>query len=332
MPDTSPELVLEILDMLAVPLAFQTDELPPTDRAALYTEKSHWLRENVLSIILRPHSSKDIIAILTNLPNLRELDIIGTAIRSLRVNADHTGPITSMGPSPWPAVIKLVTALPMIRMLDVTANNFQTFPEMPDLTSPLGLGLVSFRFSSKWVADTSPFMAFLVGGRTDGEALQSYSQPLSVPSANFHRILSNHGRSLRLLAVSGKLKDPHVLGLCTHLERFECETFPSDELVAAIPRTITMLVVTNRTLDSSSQILLPAALRGPPASVAYITQQLDTFPNLQVFIWVGSSAHPRFSALEERCSGLGIELRSRVINSLNDDEIQFSLRRQLLKI
>jgi hypothetical protein len=30
---TSPELVLEILDMLAIPLAFHTDDLPASDRA-----------------------------------------------------------------------------------------------------------------------------------------------------------------------------------------------------------------------------------------------------------------------------------------------------------
>jgi hypothetical protein len=280
---------------------------------------------------LRPHSSKNIIAILTNLPNLRELDIIGIAcmfsdtelsqlrnsglnLRSLLVNADHTGLVNSIGPSPWPAVIKLVTALPTIRMLDVTANNFQTFLAMPDLTSPLGLGLVSFRFNSKWVADPSPFLAFLLGGRTDGEHLQSYSQPLSIPPADLQNVLSAHGRHLRSLAVSGKLKDPRVLDFCTHLERFECGTFPSDDLVDAIPRTITALVVTNLVPDSAPphQMRLPAPLRIFLTSVAYITQQLDTFPNLRLFIWARSTAHPGFTALRERCSNLGIELRSRI--------------------
>jgi hypothetical protein len=46
------------------------------------SEKSRWLRRNVLSIVLRPHASEKpstLLAILINLPNLRELDIIGVA-------------------------------------------------------------------------------------------------------------------------------------------------------------------------------------------------------------------------------------------------------------
>ncbi|KAJ7923842.1 hypothetical protein B0H13DRAFT_2655043 [Mycena leptocephala] len=193
MLDTSPELVLEILDMLAVPLAFQTDELPPTDRAALCscslvckswsthsqrllfqrvsidtlwtgifpmrgqprrpinritsfletitadTEKSHWLRENVLSIILRPHLSKDIIAILTNLRTCgswiseQRACLAMSSSRSCGTRCPVSGLCVSTqitrahyfdGALAMASVIKLVTVLPTIRMLDVTGNNF----------------------------------------------------------------------------------------------------------------------------------------------------------------------------------------------------------------
>jgi hypothetical protein len=255
----------------------------------------------------------------------------------------------------WSAVIKLVTALPTIRMPEVTANIFQNFPEMPELTSPLGLGLVSFRFNSKWVAVACPLFAFLVGGRADGEPLQSYSQPLSIPSADLHGVLSAHGRHLRLLAVSGVIKDPHVLGLYTHLERFECGTVPSDEIVAAIPRTITTLAVTNLVPDSVPDSsprfgrVFPPPLPVPHTfiSVAYLTQQLNTFPNLRALTWVGSIARlllcRNVAAAWESIYALGrstlfvaylinAPLRNLLCFQLSDDEIQFSLRRRLLKI
>ncbi|KAJ7611892.1 hypothetical protein DFH06DRAFT_1485051 [Mycena polygramma] len=406
---TSPELVLEVLDTLAVPLAFPVDAdcLPGqtallscslvckswsthsqrllfrrvsidtqwTGWAAPYntvvlsknvnkitsfletitrdTEKSRWLAQNVLSLLLRPHSSTRpsvIVSMLTNLPNLRELDILGIScrfsdaeythlrnsglgIRSLRINADHSGPITSMGPPAWPDVVKLIAALPALRMLDITANNFQIIPTIADtIPQPLGLGLVSFKFSSKWVADTSTFLASLTAGRTDGDHVQLYGHTLSATPADLHGVLTAHGPHLRSLVAPGKLKDTQVLSLCTLLERFECETIPSDELVAAIARTITVLAVTNPTPDP---VAAPASYRPPPSeilSVAHLTQQLDTFPKLRAFTWIGSTTHPDFLALQERCGALGIDMRCRGINSLSDDEIQFALRCELLQI
>lgn len=142
-----------------------------------------------------------------------------------------------MGPSAWPAV-RPIKVIPTVRMLDITTNTFQEFPPMPELTPPLGLGLLSFKFSSKWVANIGPFVASLVGGRTDYETLQIFSQTQSKIPADLHDIISVHAPHLRSLVVQGQLKDSNILKLCTHLERFQCETIPSDEPVAAIPRTI----------------------------------------------------------------------------------------------
>ncbi|KAJ6600948.1 hypothetical protein DFH09DRAFT_1069641 [Mycena vulgaris] len=181
MLENSPEIVLEILDMLSIPVSFHTDNppnqatlascslvykswsthsqqllfqrvsidsewegsiaaamyrprpvttmAPPVDRLVSFlrtitedTKKSRWLRDTVLSIILQPHSgakSRDIINILLNFPNLPELSATGRActfndeelsqlqhlgphIRSLHVNANHTGP--KMGPAAWPYI------------------------------------------------------------------------------------------------------------------------------------------------------------------------------------------------------------------------------------
>ncbi|KAJ7794084.1 hypothetical protein B0H14DRAFT_132404 [Mycena olivaceomarginata] len=409
MLETSPELILEILDMLAVPLGFSTVHHP--DRTALLscslvckrwsayaqrllfrrvvindlwsriflgtpiftrpitriisfsetitadTDKSRWLRGNVVSISLRPHPSarpNEILEILTKLPNLRELDILGVAcmfsdgelsrlrewgpsIRSLRVNADHAGPLTSLGPQVWPAVIKLIAAIPAIRMLEITAS---TLP-MPGVIPPLGLDLLLFKSCSKQAANLGPFLATLVGGRTraDDDGLQLFQTQSRTP-ADLHDILSAHSSHLRSLVVRGELKDPRVLDLCTHLERFECDTLPADELVAAIPRTINALGVAYPTPEPNKYLrsLRPSGMptmstASPYISVAHLTEELGTFPHLRVLTWMGSTAHPGFIELQERCSGLGVEMRSQATASfyLSDDYIEFSLRRRLLQ-
>ncbi|KAJ7249136.1 hypothetical protein B0H12DRAFT_708127 [Mycena haematopus] len=325
------------------------------------TEKSSWLRNNVLSLVLRPHSStkqRDIIRILTNLPNLRELDIIGPpcmfndeelaelrssapSIRSLRINAHNLTPIPgpSMGPDIWLAVIDLIKSFPTIRMLDITANAFLGFPEILGLGPPLGLSLLSFKFNSRWVANAGPFLASLVDGCTDNEPLEVFHhKQTKTPPADLHDVLSTHGHHIRSLVIQGQLKDPHVLSLCTRLERFECETLPSDELVAAIPRTITALAVANPTQDLPSVFPLTTVPLPPPRvpfiPVEHLTVQLATFPSLRVLTWMGSTAHSGFAALREQCGRQGIELRCHARNTdiFSDDEVQFMLRRRLLQI
>ncbi|KAJ7633875.1 hypothetical protein DFH06DRAFT_1437232 [Mycena polygramma] len=205
-----------------------------------------------------------ILFILTNLRNLRDLDISGTACRfseaelkqlrnsgpsllSLRINADQTGPRTAMGRPARRDVIQFIAALPTIKILDVTANDYHTIPDIPStITQPLGLGLVAFHFHSQRVIDTSTFIATLTQGRRDRESLQLYYHTISKGQPeNLYVVLAGCGRHLRSISLSGDLEDPHVLDLCTHLERFECQTLPSEHLVAEIPRTITALVVTN---------------------------------------------------------------------------------------
>lgn len=172
------------------------------------TDKSRWLRESVRIITLRPHSSArsaDIVAILTQLPNLRELDIIGAAcifsdaeleqlrrsapaIRSLRINTNHTGSIISMGVPAWPGVLKLIPEIPTLRMLDITTNNVQ---QLPFFTPPLQLQLVSFKLSSLWVSDASQFIASLGGG-----PLELFYQTDSRMDIDLMGIVSAHGAHL----------------------------------------------------------------------------------------------------------------------------------------
>ncbi|KAJ7670144.1 hypothetical protein DFH06DRAFT_1125532 [Mycena polygramma] len=386
----SPEIVMEILDLLTVPLAFPTDDFPDhetllscslvckswsthsqrllfrraiidnewaglnivrgvpmlprsSDKIACFSRiiaghsaKSRWLARNVHSLVLRPHSSTKpdlIVAILARLPNLWELDITGAtykfrdaeflqlqnsepSIRSLRINADRRKCdfAHSIGGPDWQDIVRLIAALPTIRLLDITANTFDTIPDVP---TPLGLGLLAFRFKSKTVDDTSKFLASLTRGCKDGANLQVYYHALDGPPANLDVVLSGCGHHLRSLFVPEELEDPHVLSLCTQLERFECGILPSDDLVAAIPRNITALAVTNPTISYTS--------------VQYLTQQLATFPNLRIFTWVGLAHHPGLAALRGRCAVLGIELRLRALDSVSDDGVLFALRRRLLR-
>jgi hypothetical protein len=199
-------------------------------------------------------------------------------------------------------------------MLEITAN---TLP-MPGVIPPLGLGLLSFKSCSTQAANLGPFLATLVSGRTwaDDEGLQLF-QTQSRTHADLHHILSAHGSHLRSLVVRGELKDPRVLDLCTHLERFECDTLPADELVTAIPRTINALGVANPTPDPNKYLrslrlsdMPTMSTASPYISVVHLTEELGTFPHLRVLTWMGSTAHPGFIELQERCSGLSVKMCS----------------------
>ncbi|KAJ6492136.1 hypothetical protein C8R45DRAFT_1073483 [Mycena sanguinolenta] len=118
------------------------------DTITANTAKSLWLRQTVVSIVLRPaftiHPSQTF-SILVNLPNLREINLegveciftedelfqlrnTGPRICSLRIHPDPVGPRTTSGRVIWPAIIRLIAALPTLRMLDITAvDNFEQF-------------------------------------------------------------------------------------------------------------------------------------------------------------------------------------------------------------
>ncbi|KAF7358786.1 hypothetical protein MSAN_01217900 [Mycena sanguinolenta] len=160
----------------------------------------------------------------------------------------------------------------------------------------------------------------LIGGRNDNEHLELYTHTGYTMFPDLRDVLSAHGSHLRSLVVKVSIKDVGVLGYCTRLERFECQSLPPDSLVAAIPRSIRALAVTNPNTRESSF-----------SSLAYLTQQLDTFPALRIFTWVGSTEHSGFAALRDRCTELGLEVRTRAIDSLSDDDVQFELRRRLLQ-
>ncbi|KAJ7618726.1 hypothetical protein FB45DRAFT_932296 [Roridomyces roridus] len=402
----SQELVLEILDFLAIPLAIPAEGSP--DHAALSscslvckswstisqrllfrrvviddtwlhspfrigmgrpfnrtlsfhqaitadTPKSRWLRDCVQSLVLRSRMTHQVMDILTSLPNLVDLDISGISclfndeefgrlrpspppIRSLRVDTDHSGPILLMAGESWPFVVRVIATLPTLRMLEFTGSTFEFIPPMPsDVASPLGLDLVSFKFNSKWVQDSSSFLAHLTGGRTDPQPLQMHSHMLTAAArvpVDLETILSAYGPHLRSLSTAGLLKDPSVLSLCTRLERFECGIIPTDEIVDAIPCTITALCVTNVAPDYTLQIKLLAGFVAPAvdhAPVEYLIQQLETFSRLRVFTWVGPVG-PGFGVLQTRCGELGVEFRERPMGSLTDDHVEISLRRDILRV
>ncbi|KAJ6492135.1 hypothetical protein C8R45DRAFT_1137230 [Mycena sanguinolenta] len=170
---------------------------------------------------------------------------------------------------------------------------------------PVGLSLVAFKFSSRWAKDVGSFLSSLAGSRDNDEPLELFSHTRYTMLPDLRAVLSAHGPQLRSLVVARSIKDVSVLGLCARLERFECQCLPPDALVAAIPRTIRRLAVTN-----------PPTRQSNITSLAYLTQQLDTFTALRVFTWVGSTAHSGFAALRDRCTQLGRELRTREIDSL----------------
>ncbi|KAJ7463676.1 hypothetical protein FB451DRAFT_1493211 [Mycena latifolia] len=350
MLNSSPELVLKILDMLSIPLSFPKDDpanqhalaacslvckglathsqrllfrrvsidsqcegmvimfygqrptARPISRVASFlstitadTDESRWLRDSVVSLVLRPRAStkpSDTIAILTNLPNLRELELSG---RACIFNDAELGPITSMGTPAWPYIPELTAVFPTICMLDITSNSVQQLPLFEPSPS---LPLVSVKFSSKWVVDASPCVASLLA-EVAGEHLQLFYQTQSMQPADLHGILVAHEAYLRSLA---------------------SESFPSGELVAAIPRTITALAVGSPPPSlppAPSRILAHPRLQAPlDVSANYLIQQLDTFANLKAFTWVGPTVHTAFVMLQKECNARGIEFRSRTQDSV----------------
>ncbi|KAJ6600947.1 hypothetical protein DFH09DRAFT_1069640 [Mycena vulgaris] len=210
-------------------------------------------------------------------------------------------------------------------MLDITTNTVQ---ELPLFEPSPRLGLVICKFSSKWVIDAAPCVASLFGSHDDPR-LQVFHQTQSMRWVD---------------PVPGILKDPTVLGLCTRLERFESETFPSDELIAAIPRTISALAVGNLTTPPSPPTFNRAgnsppppptrrlsAIMAPPlapeeASAGDFIQQLDSFPNLKLLTWVGPTTHPDFVELEGECTARGIAFHARPKDSVHRFFFRFAFR------
>ncbi|KAJ7714797.1 hypothetical protein B0H16DRAFT_1898972 [Mycena metata] len=323
------------------------------------TNKSRWLRESVLSIIFRSNkstTSSQTLALLTHLPNLREFSITtagsefffgdaelvqlrdsGPRIRSLCVNTDRLLSWRSLGT--WPALMNLIAAIPTIRMLDITTNTVQ---QLPLATPPLQCNLVSVKIHSKTVTNANQFLASLGDHHVE---LYWLAEP------GLHLA---HGGHLRSLCIQGPLKDVDALRFCTRLERVECRTRPTEALIAAIPRTITALSVQHlivvpapppvpdlsggsvasgrRAAAAAAAATIARMVYAEEAqTVAHIVQQLDTFPKLWVFSWVGVT-DPDLAALKARCGSLGIEYRAKGFNSLSDDEVEFSLRQSLLTI
>ncbi|KAJ7804639.1 hypothetical protein B0H14DRAFT_3486028 [Mycena olivaceomarginata] len=172
-------------------------------------------------------------------------------------------------------------------MLDITANTFQEFPPMPELTPPLGLALLSFKFSSKWVANMGSFVASLVGA-VPTTRRSKYSRRRNPRSQRICTTLFLF--MLRIYApLSCKASSrTRISSNFAHISSgFQCETMPSDELVAAIPRTIQALAVTNTTPDPAlvARVWPSLGSAAPPSyiSAAYLTEQLDSFPFLRVF-------------------------------------------------
>ncbi|KAJ7776361.1 hypothetical protein B0H16DRAFT_1879700 [Mycena metata] len=400
----SVEVFLEILGMLSLPLAFQSEHITESSDSESYprflqlglqelvgpvqqllfqrvrideqsgivptmqtrrplagflstitaeSNKSRWLRESVLSIILRPHpstQSNDILTLLTHLPNMRELSIntagsvfafgeaelaqlrnSGPSIRSLCVNTDRN--FRRDRASTWPAIMNLIAAIPTVRMLDITTNTVRRLP----LANPaLQYNLVSYkqtlqpktRTSFVTVANSPQFLA----------SLGDHTLELFWPPDSVYLHLLALGAHLRSLCIQGPLKDADRDGLplCTRLERIECRARPTEDLITAIPRTITALSCAIPSSGAAAAASFAWMLYDTETRcVAHLIQQLDTFPNLRVFSWVGMT-DPELAALNARCTSLGIEYRAAVpkssTRSLSDDEVEFSLRRSLLVI
>ncbi|KAJ6464398.1 hypothetical protein C8R45DRAFT_1107302 [Mycena sanguinolenta] len=77
-------------------------------------------------------------------------------------------------------------------------------------------------------------LASLVGGRADEENLHVFHGAGFTPHI-LADVLSANGSYLRLLVVKEGPENVEPLSFCIRLERFECNTLPSDALVAVIP-------------------------------------------------------------------------------------------------
>ncbi|KAF7378380.1 hypothetical protein MSAN_00264300 [Mycena sanguinolenta] len=317
------------------------------------TDKSRSLRESVLSILLCSQSStksSDTLALITNLPNLRELNIMAVYVACDFTDAEllrlrNTGPsIRSLRVetrlATWPAVVRLIAAIPTLRMLDVATSGFGGFSHLPPLHPPIELGLVLFKFGSTSTTDVAPFLAFLIDDRTDNDRLEVFyhRNTGSARGVLLKDVLSIHSPHLRSIFVPETPADSDTLSLCTRLERFECESLPSRALVATIPRTITTLAIKDQNRGTEGTYMIQEAefyKTNKLPCVGYLTEQLHTFPVLRRIIWHESARddyHDR-DALQDRFTELGIEmLFAPVLDFEPDDEVEFSWRHRLLRV
>ncbi|KAJ6456684.1 hypothetical protein C8R45DRAFT_943497 [Mycena sanguinolenta] len=185
----------------------------------------------------------------------------------------------------WSAATRLATAIPTLRLFDISASTCRPLPAIPRLIAPLGLNLVSFKFAFDEAVNIEPFLTAIIGGRAD------LREVLRVSAHNAH---------LRSLVVEGLLEDPRLVSCCTRLERFECQYFSSRDLAEAVPRTIKVLAIANPTPIHNY-------FWGPPRAgrSTYWAKNLHSFPMLRVFT---STRERQIAMLRERCAELGIEV------------------------
>ncbi|KAJ7156793.1 hypothetical protein C8R46DRAFT_1196211 [Mycena filopes] len=294
----SPELLLDILDVFAIPLAFQTEQTPhraalwscslwpgmsmlsrerlfarPFDRLGSFlgtinaeTDKSRWLRECVHSLGLRPLASAksgDIMAILTHLPNLRELNI--------------TGPACGFSEG---------TSAQWHRYSVVARQRGQHWDHHPNGRNRMACHPVAHcgdsdsphaRYHDKYrtAALAGIFEAKLgLADRCESILLRAGPPELFWQTGWAGFDLAGIGSAgLRSLSMQepGPSRDLGFLQRCTHLERFESQKIPSAALLAAVPRTITALSVVHPYSTPRKRIVASISLTGDSrTSVAFL--------------------------------------------------------------
>ncbi|KAJ7440345.1 hypothetical protein B0H11DRAFT_1933843 [Mycena galericulata] len=297
------DLILEILDCLAVPLPVHQQACDPTVLAACSTVCKSWsshaqrllFRRVIIpnNIYREPHRRG---TTWDTLPSfLAAIDPATEHGRHLASSVlcftlRHKGRERTVDPT------GLATALlrtPNLRHLDVTTVLCDFGPET--------LALLP---SENREHESEPLQ------------LLSHKCRFGYPSA-LSTVLQSRGPHLRSLSittldVASATDHSSVPALrhCTRLERFELELFPEAPTLALLPRSIHALAISG----------LRDYVDGPPVDA--LIDALSTFPHLRTLTWLFCPTPP---ALVRICTGRGIELRASLYEMVDDNTVEMEL-------
>ncbi|KAK7028598.1 hypothetical protein R3P38DRAFT_2937381 [Favolaschia claudopus] len=298
------------------------------------TERGRWLAESVLSFTLR-HTGRSLTAdspalatALLRMPNLRHLDVTtifcdfdsetllrlrtsGPRLTSLAITQDFS---PSVGQHTR-IMHRLVSLFPTLKILEITS---ELKSELAPFDPPPNLALECAKFNTAIAADISLCLASLLDPKAETPLQVLWHKSKAGHPSVLDGILATHGKHLRSIAF--KSLDSEVcppLHQCSILERFEYGRYPSADILAALPNTITALGI--------------SGFPEPVSRIDSLEAALLRLPRLRILTWSLCLA-PFDFFVDQMCRRLGIQLRASATEVMDDNAVELELRRKYIRI